>query len=137
MIEADRTDTGRLDWISARRVVVMRANTRPECWKVEAMDGPYIRGNLRDAIDAAMEHSDVRGDRTDYDRLRGIVAALLSACRKIRDEHSRSMQELVEDDAWTFGLSAGLLIELNDAIADAEQCVPAPSAGGRAGGAEG
>ena len=49
-----KRDAERLDWVDQRRVVVMRANTRPEEWKVETMDGPFIRPHLRAAIDAAL-----------------------------------------------------------------------------------
>jgi hypothetical protein len=56
-VESLRADAARLDWLDARRVVVMRANTRPEQWKVETMTGPYIRFRLRDAIDLAMRLS--------------------------------------------------------------------------------
>jgi hypothetical protein len=87
--------------------------------------------------DPATEHADIRRERRDCDRLRATVAALLSVCRKIQDEHTRSMRELEEDDAWTFGLSAGLLIELDEAITKGARDLspaPAPPGAGASGG---
>lgn len=54
------TDKDRLDWIACRRVVVMRcrAPVHNDAWKVETMRGPFIRADLRAAIDAAMEKSE-------------------------------------------------------------------------------
>ena len=49
-----KRDAERLDWVDQRRVLIARANTKPEQWKVETMDGPFIRPHLRAAIDAAL-----------------------------------------------------------------------------------